>query len=180
MRIRLLSEKDLEVRVKWMNNPIVYLNMHYIPPILVEKTVEWYNRNKTNQTRCDMAFEDDDSNIIAMGGLTNIDYTVRKAEFYIFVNPERQRQGIGSQATYLLCKYGFDVLQLHKIYLYTNSSNVGARRTYEKIGFKLEGVHRDEMISEERYEDRLYYGMLANEFEKDKCVLEFISNSANI
>lgn len=177
MKLRLLARTDLPTRVEWMNNPAVYRTMHFTPPISLEKTIEWHSKNVNNSSRCDMAFEDEDGNLVAMGGLTAIDYSVRKAEFYIFVNPERQKQGIGSKATYLLCQYGFDVLQLHKIYLYTNASNLGARRTYEKIGFTLEGVHRNEMITDERYEDRLYYGLLASELSKDNKQLRFAGAS---
>lgn len=156
-----------------MNNPRIYKTMHFTPPISLEKTIEWHSNNVNNASRRDVAFEDDNGELIAMGGLTNIDYSVRKAEFYIFVNPDRQREGIGSEATYLLCKYGFEVLQLHKIYLYTNSSNSGARKTYEKVGFSLEGVHRNEMIAEEKYEDRLYYGLLASELDTETRQLTF-------
>lgn len=173
MKIRLLTKEDLPQRVDWMNNPLVYSTMHFTPPISLEKTIEWHSKSLNNTSRCDVAFDDENGNLVAMGGLTGIDYTVRKAEFYIFVNPQRQREGIGSKATYLLCKYGFEVLQLHKIYLYTNSTNQGARRTYEKVGFTLEGIHRSEMINNESYEDRLYYGLLASEFDKDKYPLLF-------
>ena len=69
------------------------------------------------------------------------------------------------------------VVLLHKIYLYTNSTNAGARKTYEKVGFKLEGVHRDEMIADECYENRLYYGLLASEFDKALHPLEFSGNA---
>ena len=173
MKLRLLTKDDLPQRVEWMNNPLVYTTMHFTPPISLEKTIEWHSKNQNNTSRCDVAFEDENGNLVAMGGLTGIDYSVRKAEFYIFVNPSRQREGIGSQATYLLCKYGFEVLQLHKIYLYTNSTNKGARKTYEKVGFTLEGIHRSEMINNESYEDRLYYGLLATEFDKNKYSLHF-------
>lgn len=173
MKIRLLTKEDLPQRVVWMNNPAVYKTMHFTPPISLEKTLEWHSKNLNNASRCDVAFEDDKGDLVAMGGLTAIDYSVRKAEFYIFVNPARQREGIGSKATYLLCKYGFEVLQLHKIYLFTNATNPGARKTYEKIGFTLEGIHRSEMINNEAYEDRLYYGLLANEFDEKRYPLEF-------
>lgn len=173
MKLRLLTKADLSTRVEWMNNPAVYTTMHFIPPISLEKTFEWYKKNINNTSRCDVVFEDEDSTLVAMGGLTSIDYTVRKGEFYIFVNPERQREGIGSKATYLLCKYGFEILNLHKIYLYTNASNTGARKTYEKIGFKLEGIHRAEMIIHEDYKDRLYYGLLAEEMDNKIYPLEF-------
>lgn len=173
MKIRLLAKNDLPERVEWMNNPSVYRTMHFTPPISLEKTLEWHQKNVHNNSRCDVTFEDDNGELVAMGGLTSIDYSVRKAEFYIFVNPKFQRKGIGTEATYLLCKYGFEVLQLHKIYLYTNANNAGARRTYEKVGFTLEGIHRGEMIEGEEYLDRLYYGLLANEFDKDRVNMAF-------
>lgn len=173
MKIRLLSEADLATRVEWMNNPAVYRTMHFTPPVSLENTIEWHKKNQRTNSRYDFAFEDDNENLVAMGGLTSIDFTVRKAEFYVFVNPERQREGLGTKASFLLCKYGFDVLQLHKIYLFTNASNLGARKTYEKIGFKLEGTHRDEMVNAENYEDRLYYGLLAKDLETGNAPLDF-------
>lgn len=171
IKLRKLQENDLMTRVEWMNNPKVYKTMHFIPPISIENTMKWFEKNRWNNNRVDIVFDNEDGHRVAMGGLTNIDYSVRKAEFYIFVNPEMQRKGYGVNAAYQLCKYGFEILQLHKIYLYTNSSNLGARKTYEKIGFKLEGTLRDEMINNEIFEDRLYYGLLAAEIDRDKLEL---------
>ena len=162
MIIRKLEKSDLGERVAWMNNPQVFRTMHFTPPISLENTIVWFERNKSIPTRC----------LVAMGGLTNIDYTTRKAEFYIFVNPSRQKEGIGTMSTKMLCKYGFEILKLHKIYLFTNNSNIGARKTYEKVGFKLEGIHRDEMIDEEKYDDRLYYGLLSSEFDHSGLKLD--------
>lgn len=172
MKVRKICASDLVARVDWMNNPMVYKTMHFVPPISLENTQKWYESNLNNNKRFDAAFEDEEGQLVAFGGLTNIDYTVRKAEFYIFVNPNMQGKGIGTAATKMLCKYGFDILQLHKIYLYTNGSNVGAKKTYEKVGFVLEGVHREENIIAEKYEDRLYYGLLAKDFDSSANPLE--------
>ncbi len=172
MKIRKIDSADLVVRVDWMNNPKVYKTMHFVPPISLENTKKWYESNLNNNKRFDAAFEDEDGNLVAFGGLTNIDYSVRKAEFYIFVNPNMQGKGIGTSATRMLCKYGFDILQLHKIYLFTNGSNLGAKKTYEKVGFVLEGVHREENIIAEKFEDRLYYGLLAKDFDSENYPLE--------
>lgn len=172
MKIRKIEASDLVYRVDWMNNPMVYKTMHFVPPISLENTKKWFESNLNNNKRFDAVFEDEKGQLLAFGGLTNIDYTVRKAEFYIFVNPSMQGKGLGTTATKMLCKYGFDVLQLHKIYLYTNGSNIGAKKTYEKVGFVLEGVHRDENIIAEKYEDRLYYGLLAKDFDSDTYSLE--------
>ena len=173
IKLRKLLRTDLETRVAWMNSPKVYATMHFVPPISIENTLIWFDKNKLSQNRIDVAVEAEDGRLVAMGGLTNIDYIVRKAEFYVFVNPDLHRCGYGTMSTYLLCKYGFEVLQLHKVYLYTNESNQGARKTYEKVGFVLEGRMRDERIFAEKYEDRLYYGLLASEFDMERIPLLF-------
>ena len=73
MILRLLAKSDLPIRVKWMNNPRIYKTMHFTPPISLEKTIEWHSNNVNNASRRDVAFEDDNGELIAMGGLTNID-----------------------------------------------------------------------------------------------------------
>ena len=165
MILRKINKADLPVRVAWMNDPRVFSSMNFLPPISLEGTEQWYERISSSNSRFDVTFVDNDNNILAFGGLTNIDYTrgIRKAEFYVFVDPNRQKQGIGSLSTALLCKYAFDILQLHKVYLYTNDTNIGAQHTYEKVGFKLEGRHREEKLRDQKYEDRLYYGLLSSE-----------------
>lgn len=160
-----------------MNDAAVYPSMGFTPPISLENTVKWYHANQSNSRRVDVVFVNEKSELLAMAGLTGIDYTSRKAEFYLFVNPNRQRQGIGKKATYLLCKYGFQVLHLNKVYLLTNDTNVGAQKTYEKVGFQLEGRMRAERVADGKYEDRLYYGLLANEFDYDVMPLLIIGDN---
>ena len=88
-----------------------------------------------------------------------------KAELYLFVNPDLLQAGVGTKAAKLLCQYGFEQLKLNKIYLETNEDNIVARKVYEKCGFKLEGIHREEYKNKEGlYLGRIYMGLLKNEF----------------
>lgn len=162
MIIRPIAEQDLQIRVRWMNHPNVYTSMHYTVPVLLENTIVWYKNIRLNSSRADFVFEVDNE-VVAMGGLTSINADLKKAELYIFVSPYLQSKGTGTQATYLLCKLGFEKLELDKIYLVTNESNIPAQRVYEKVGFKLEGRFRKEVIVNNVVEDRLYYGLFAHE-----------------
>lgn len=165
MVLRRLTESDLSLRVRWMNDSRVYPSMGFKPPISYENTLKWYDAVRQSHSRYDVVVMDKDSSPIAFGGLTNIDYNSRKAEFYIFVNPDLQGQGYGKLATRIICHFGFQVLGLHKIFLLTNESNYAARALYEKAGFTLEGTHRHERISNDEFEDRLYFGLLRSEFD---------------
>lgn len=162
MIIERITENDLPVRVEWMNHPNIYLSMHYDIPIMLENTISWFNTNKNSSNRIDVVFKEDNE-LVAMGGLTNIDSLLKKAELYVFVDPLSHSKGVGTRSTILLCKYGFEKLNLEKIYLVTNSSNVAAQKVYEKVGFRLEGKLRKEVIVNGKIEDRLYYGLFSNE-----------------
>ena len=163
MKIRRILEEDLITRVKWMNHPNIYSSMHYDIPVILEKTISWYKNILHNSSRIDFVFEKN-GEIVAMGGLTGIEHKVKKAELYIFVNPFCFSKGTGTIATKLLCSYGFSNLCLNKIYLLTNESNIPAQKVYEKVGFRLEGRLRKEVIVNSRIEDRLYYGILKEDF----------------
>lgn len=165
MFIRRLQKDDLASRVAWMNHQSIYSSMSYAVPVTMENTVKWYHSARANVNRADFALTNANGDLLAMGGLTNIDNSSQKAELYIFVNPHFHKQGLGKKATYLICKYAFEKLHLHKVYLHTNSSNIAAQKVYEKVGFKLEGIMREERQVSNGYEDRLYYGLLASEFD---------------
>lgn len=167
MEIRLLSFEDLPARVDCMNNPKVYGNMHFEVPVRLNNTQRWFEKNQTQDNRSDVTFLIDDR-IVAFGGITSIDRSVGKGELYIFVKPDIQTKGLGTQATGLLCKYGFEKLGLNKIYLETNEDNFIAQRVYEKCGFKLEGRLRYEYRNNNgELKDRLYFGLLKEEFANE-------------
>lgn len=165
MFVRRLSIDDLPLRVEWMNNPKVYQSMHFDLPVLLERTIAWFENNKSKDTRADLAFCSEDGEVLAFGGITGISKDLKKGELYLFVNPDSQSKGIGTMAMKLMCKYGFSELGLNKVYLETNEDNFIGIHVYEKLGFILEGRLRQEYLaSSGELKDRLYYGMLNSEY----------------
>ena len=122
MKLRRINKGDLETRVAWMNNPMVYSSMHYSLPVKLDDTIRWYDSNRENDSRVDVCFEENHT-IMAFGGITSIDSCLKKGELYVFVSPSMQKRGIGTQAVRLLCSFGFKQLGLHKIYLLVNEDN---------------------------------------------------------
>lgn len=64
--------------------------------------------------------------------------------------------------------YAFSVLELNKIYLYTNDDNVAAYRIYEKYGFQLEGILRNHKWKNGKFQNRRFYGLLKSEWEESE------------
>jgi len=80
-------------------------------------------------------------------------------------------KGYGTEALSLLLDYGFKALNLHNIFLSVYSFNERAKKSYEKIGFKIIGIKREALLRDmERY-DIILMDILPNEFyEKYKGI----------
>ena len=166
MIIRKIQIEDLPTRVLWMNNPQVYSTMHFEVPILMENTIKWFENNQQKDNRLDVTILENDE-IVAFGGYTAIDRKVGKAETYLFADPIKHHHGIGTRAKMLMCKYGFEALQLNKLYFVANEENLPIIRVNEKCGFVKEGRMRQEYVaSDGTLKDMLYYGLLKSDWEK--------------
>lgn len=85
--------------------------------------------------------------------LVEIDHVHRRAEFQIVIAPDHQGKGLARRAAILAMDYGFGVLNLHKIFLVVDKDNEKAIHIYEKLGFEVEGVLREEFFINGQYRD---------------------------
>lgn len=159
MKLRRLEERDLEQRVAWMNDIRINATLNIQLPVTLAGTQLWFERVRENPTRVDFAFEDESGTLVAMGGFTDVDREVKKAELYIFVDPNLKGRGLGTCAVKQMCDHGFSELELEKIYLNANADNVAARKVYEKCGFVLEGILQREVINNGKIKDRCRYAL---------------------
>lgn len=65
----------------------------------------------------------------------NVNYIDRNAEYAIIVRKEYWGTNISKLATLKILEYGFNTINLNKIYLKVLSTNIRAIKFYEKIGF---------------------------------------------
>jgi RimJ/RimL family protein N-acetyltransferase len=72
--------------------------------------------------------------------------------------------GYCTEAAHAVLRFGFDVLGLHRIQARHLTRNPPSGRVMQKIGMRLEGVHRDAVRKWDRFEDVAVYGILAPEW----------------
>jgi len=77
---------------------------------------------------------------------------------------ENLSKGIGTEATKLILEYAFDILNLHRIDLKVLDYNKRGRRCYEKCGFKVDGILRENAFIEGAYCSDIVMSILENEF----------------
>ena len=164
--IRSFELTDISTRVDWINNPIINKTMFFELPATIEKTSNWYEMIKNNPNRMDITVIDvSDNTLCAMGGFNIINRKNSNAEFYLMVNPHLIGKGLGIKVTIWLNNYAFHALNLHKIYLFTDISNIAGNRLYEKCGYKLEGILKEHIYKSNKFYDLRQYGLLKSEWE---------------
>ena len=82
---------------------------------------------------------------------------------YIIGEKKHWGHGLASEAVYLAVRYGFKILNLHKVNAGVIAPNVGSIKVLEKLGFKKEACIRDDVYQNEKYIDVYRYGILKNE-----------------
>lgn len=116
-------------------------------------------------------FIDNDLNIIGVIALLDetpigimayldFDLAQRKAELRKLIGePKMRAKGFGKEATRLWIHYGITGLELQKIYLNTLNTNIRNIKLNEELGFKVEGILRNETLIDGEYHDVLRMGL---------------------
>lgn len=87
------------------------------------------------------------------------------AEFDIFLSKSSSGKGYGRSALKKLLSYGFKNLKLNRIYAFLLESNQKAFELYSDIGFKKEGLLRENVYKNEMYLNSIIIGLLKKEYE---------------
>lgn len=158
IRIRMMTEEDTDRIVTWRNNPRVRNNFIYQKPFTKEGHENWIHTMVDTGKVVQFIIEE-----IACGQpvgsvyFRDIDRESCKAEYGIFIGEDAAiGKGFGSESARLAIKYGFEELQLHKIFLRVFADNFSAIRSYENAGFLKEGYFKDEVYIENQYRDLIF------------------------
>ncbi len=89
----------------------------------------------------------------------------RRAEIGYALSQSYWRQGYGSEAATAVLKFGFEQLNLHRIFARTIADNYESVGLLEKLNFQLEGVQRDYSWEDDgTFHSGALYGLLKDEF----------------
>lgn len=126
MILNVLSKADCEQTRLWRNQCLETLRTPY--PLTKEMQEEFYRDVVCNpksphrywaireKPRVTTVASMCDSNLIGMGGLTNIEWENSQAEISLIINPSLQSKGYGTEAVKLLLDQAFNHLGLNLVY----------------------------------------------------------------
>ncbi len=102
--------------------------------------------------------------IIGRCGLHNWNEEHRRAEIgYVMNDEEFKRKGLMSEAVTAILEFGFTQLNLNRIDAMVGADNIASMRIIEKSGFVKEGVLRQHVLIEGKFEDSILYSKLLSE-----------------
>jgi RimJ/RimL family protein N-acetyltransferase len=101
--------------------------------------------------------------LIGFSGLFDISRAMTATLFVGIGERELWGKGLGTEATRLICEYGFFFRSLHSIKVEVNGYNRQAIRLYERLGFKLVGRLRDAIMMNGARYDRVIMDLLRHE-----------------
>jgi RimJ/RimL family protein N-acetyltransferase len=97
-------------------------------------------------------------------GIRINDPAVREANIGYELNPAFWGLGYATEAAASILRFGFQDLQLHRIWAECISENSGSIRVLEKLGMRREGHFHQHQWFHERWWDTLVYAILEQEW----------------
>lgn len=78
---------------------------------------------------------------------------------------EHTGKGIVTKSVEAMIDYGFNKLHLNRIQIQCDEENTASKKIPERLGFKLEGIIRQNHKKNGKYSDGLIYGLLKSEWK---------------
>jgi RimJ/RimL family protein N-acetyltransferase len=113
--------------------------------------------------------------LIGFGGLFDVSRAMTATLFVGIGERDHWGKGLGTEATRLICEYGFFFRSLYSIKVEVNGYNRRAISVYERLGFKLVGRLRDVIVINGNRYDHVIMDLLRHELQ-----LEHVARFQNL
>ena len=163
-----VNKESIEQFRQWRNRPELRRYFREYRELSKDMQERWFESrvlNDPDQVNFEIHDKETDK-LIGHCGLYYINWIHRHAEFGIYIGDDSFRSGgYGSDTLRTLVRYGFDELNLNRIWCEVYGNN-DALDIYKHIGFVYEGTMRDSYYSEGQYWDAHILAMLKGDYEE--------------
>lgn len=129
----------------------------------LQESEEWYLKNKPAFY---MIHED---SIGKIGYFRTSNFSIKNKNIYVGadLHPSFRGKGYSYEAYKKFISFLFEKHDLHKISLEVLESNKIAFNLYNKIGFKVEGIKRDEILRDNKFINSIVMSILKKEWNNE-------------
>lgn len=168
--LRAVEREDLSLLRDWRNIPEFRKNFREVRELNMANQEKWFERSCVNNPN-DFMFiivRLSDNKPIGAGGLLYINWIIRSADFSFYIgesNSYIDNDGYAIDAARLLIGYGFNNLNLHKIWMELYEFDKKKLDFFQnKFGFKIDGKLRDNCFEDGKYWNSYIISLLQSGF----------------
>ena len=167
VNLRALEYEDLDKLLNWRNNIELKRYFREFKELNSINQKNWFENIVLKSTNTIMfGIINENQELIGACGLTYIDWINRNADLSIYIGKDNVYIDdiFAFEACNLLLDYGFNELNLHRIYVEVYDIDIKKKKLLESLDFTHEGTHRETHWTEGKWCDSLYYSMLKSEY----------------
>lgn len=160
LRLRPCKKGDGRFLMNWLTQERqmrMWCRDHFAYPLTLDQMNGYCKEMDEDERSWSFAALDESGTPVGSFRMSRADYHEESIHLgFIVIDPDLQGQGLGSEMVSLAVKYAVDFLGMKRITLNVFSSNPGARRCYEKAGFKEEScIEKDYSFQDEMWGNSL-------------------------
>ena len=172
VRLRRIERADLPQFVAWLNDPELRHHLAAVYPLSQAQEEQWFEGTLRLETALQpFAIEartkprSKELTLVGTISFHHVDWRNRTAELGLFIGPQALWGKVfGTDALRTFASFAFRDLNLNRLWLRVYEDNARARRSYEKVGFVVEGRLRQDRFHAGSYCDTLVMGLLREEW----------------
>lgn len=166
--LRAITKTDLPQLLIWRNKPEYRKFFREYRELNSENQDRWFESKVMNDncTRMFAIVEIATGDLIGACGLCYIDWINRNADFSIYIGKDDLYidEIYAIDAAKTMMKYGFEELNLHRLWSEIYSIDEKKQVMFNTLGFDLDGHHKETHWTEGKWVDSLYYGITESKY----------------
>jgi UDP-4-amino-4,6-dideoxy-N-acetyl-beta-L-altrosamine N-acetyltransferase len=162
--LRPMIEPDLARVLKWRNQERVRECMYTNHVISPEEHRAWYDELDLT-TNAYLIFELE-GYPVGLSCFNNIDRQHRHVEWGFYLGDSELPRGSGTVMGLLSLDYGYEQLQMRKIYGEVLEFNLSSRKFFDRLGFQQDGLLRQHFTREDKGYDVYLFSQFASEWKE--------------
>jgi RimJ/RimL family protein N-acetyltransferase len=180
--LRPFGRDDLQHIQKWWSDAELRKLIGEVAPMSRAETEKWYRELLVDKDRIwFVAVLKKSDRVIGEAGLLRMFRPWRSTDMTIIIGEkDAWGKGYGTEIGHLLLDYAFRRLGFHRISIGVVGFNERALKFWQSLGFKKEGVRRDDYYYDKEFSDCIMMSILEDEYEKaTKSARKKISKQAS-
>ncbi|QTD41891.1 GNAT family N-acetyltransferase [Sporosarcina sp. Te-1] len=162
--LRLFERRDAETVKRLCDNYNIYKSTLYLPyPYSLDDALVWMETHKKNfdeDQSYELAITDKESGELFGAISLSNNQRCKNGEIAYWIGEEYWGKGYGTEAAKAMIDFAFDEKKLHKVFARYFSSNPASGRIMDKIGMEREGILKDQVMKDGKYEHLIHFGII--------------------